>query len=524
MNRKMKKITAILLAGSFALTACSGTQTQSDTSTAGAPGTSGPESSVLRIATFEAPATLGMAQSDGAGSMAMLNVSDPLVRLADDGSLEPALAVSWEEIDDVTWQFKLREGVKFSNGEDFNADAVVYNYNKLETPELTYRWASHWGDAWPVKVEKVDDYTVNFICSSHSTLIPGVTSRIMLYAPGQWEEEGDTTYLTHPAGVGPYKVVSWKEGISLELTAFDGYWGGKPEIDTIIFDVVTNPDSRVAALQAGEYDVVLSIPYEQISNLESVADGKFTIETFDTVSINYMYFNGYASKDRWVWNQTFREAVCHAIDQEGIAAGLLGGHCTVMNGPANPLTTGGDTDTKAYTYDPELSKKLLAECGYDGTELLFELEGGEFSNDIDIAEFIVSQLQAVGINVVLKQVEAAILDNDRKVEGIVDFCMTNTPGPFYGDSVYYWSQFASKRGFKGEQFEDVAAMFASAEVSGISAEERAKILKQANELLWTKCPVLFSVTNPEVYGISTKVHGIGCTPNGWLNLRNASID
>ena len=524
MKKAKQVYIALVLACSMALSACGGTATPTDTGAADSDGANDSGKKILRIATFEAPSTLGMAQSDGAGSMAMLNVSDALVKLGDNGTLEPSLAVSWEQLDEVTWQFKLREGVKFSNGEDFNADAVVYNYNKLETPELSYRWASHWGDAWPVTVEKVDDYTVNFICSAHSTLIPGVTSRIMLYAPKQWEEEGDETYLTHPAGVGPYKGVEWKEGISLELAAFDGYWKKKPEIETIIFDVVTNPDSRIAALQAGEYDVVLSIPYEQISNLESVANGKYTIETFDTVSINYMYFNGYASKDRWVWNQTFREAVCHAIDQEGIAASLLGGNCTVMNGPANRLTVGGDTDTKAYSYDPELSKKLLAECGYDGTELLFELEGGEFSNDIDIAEFIVSQLQEVGINVVLKQVEAAILDNDRKVEGIVDFCMTNTPGPFYGDSIYYWNQFTAKRGFVGEQFDDVAKLFASAEAAGVSVEERAEILKEANELLWTKCPVLFSVTNPEVYGISTKVHGIQCTPNGWLDLSEVTKD
>ncbi|MDR2981575.1 MAG: ABC transporter substrate-binding protein [Puniceicoccales bacterium] len=541
MKKSNYKVFAILLVILILLSACGNGTTDAGT---GAPGTTSPgaaspstaspgsstsgsgaaSDATLRVA-FSAPLnTLSMAQADGAGTSIMMNVSDALVRFAADGSMAPGLALEWKEIDEKTWQFKLREDVTFSNGESFNADAVVYNYEKLATKELDYRYASHWGVAWPISVEKVDEYTVNFVCSGYSPLVPGLTARVVMYAPGQWEAEGDEAYMTHPVGVGPYIVKSWNPGLSVELEAYDGYWGGAPQIKKVVVESVTSSSARVSALQAGEFDIVVDIPYDQIAVLESNASGKYTINMHDGVGSNWMGFNGLSDRtDRWIYNETFRKAICHAINQEDISKSLLGGYLEAMPCFVSNKTNGGNTGTTVHAYDPELSKQLLKECGYDGTTQKLAMAGGEFSNDVEVGELIVAYLQAVGINVEMQQMENSILETERN-NGNVDITITNTPGPSYGDSIYYWSQVVTKRGYSSLCGPEIVAMFEKTGEYGLSSTERTTMLAQANTSAWNSYVFPMSLSNTAALGVSSKVKGYDYSPTGWLILRDARMD
>lgn len=532
----MKRLTALLLALTMLLgfTACSTEPVQSEPIATGnsveqssetvteAPAGTDKKEKVLRIAQGGAPTTLGMLRADGYCTSITQNISDALTRINDDCEIEPGLATSWEWVDENTWQFTLREGVTFTNGEAFNAEAVVYNLTSLTDRELSCRYASHWGDAWPITVEAVDEYTVNVVTSAPNAFVPNLLTRVVMYAPAQWQAEGDDEYLTHPSGVGPYEVESWDVGISLTLKkAETEYWDGDVYFDKVIIDAVASDASRISALQAGEYDLVEGIPYDQVSYLEN-AGGDYKLVVADTVGLNWMYFNGYNTTNEWIWNVKFREAVVHAIDQEGISEVLFSGICPVMQGPASPRSFGGNTDTQALSYDPELSKQLLQEIGYDGTLMRFNICTGEFANDVEVAEFITAQLTAVGINVELNQLDKSLLDDGRKA-GECEFCMINTPGSFGGMSDYYWNQMTSKRGYDNgdESFKAVDAMFKAAVAYGLTDAERESKLIEANTALWELVPVLFAVSSNIVLGMNENLEGVRYAPNSWLYFKNA---
>lgn len=486
-----------------------------------APAASGEK--MMRIAMISTPETLGMLRSDGYGTVITQNISDSLVRVNENLGLEPGLATGWEWVDENTWKFDIRKDVTFVNGNKLDAECVAYNLNSLTDRELSYRYSSHWGKAWPIKAEAADEYTVVITTSKPTAFVPNLLTRIVIYDDDQWIAEGDDTYFTHPAGTGPYAVESWDIGISITLKKADTkYWdGSEAYFDKIIIDGVSSDAARVAGLQSGEYDMVDSIPYDQVSRLNEEGKGAYSISASSSVALNWMYFNGY-NKESWTTNQKFREAVAHAIDAKSISDVLFGGVCKPESYVAPASTVGGDEGySEAYAYDVELAKKLLAECGYDGSEVVFLMNEGEFSNDIATAEFITASLNAVGINCKLEQLEGSVKDDTRK-GGAGDFDMINTPGSFGGISDYYYSQMKSKRGYNNwPEMEAVDKMFSDAVAYGLTDAERETKLREANIALWKLCPVAFAVESNLAVGTKAGLQGVYCLPNSWEMFKNA---
>lgn len=472
---------------------------------------------VMRVALISTPETLGMLRSDGYGTTITQNMSDALVRVNENLELQPGLATDWEWVDENTWRFAIRKDVTFVNGNKLDAECVAYNLNSLTDRELSYRYSSHWGKAWPIKAEAADEYTVFITTSSPSAFVPNLLTRIVIYDDDQWIAEGDDVYFTHPAGTGPYEVESWDIGISITLKkATTPYWdGSEAYFDKIVIDGVSSDAARVAGLQSGEYDMVDAIPYDQVNRLNKEGEGAYSVVASDSVALNWMYFNGYNTSS-WTANRTFREAVAHAIDAQAISEVLFGGVCEPKNYVAPSSTFGGDEGySEAYVYDVELSKKLLQECGYDGSEVVFLMNEGEFSNDIATAEYITAALNAVGINCKLEQMDGSLKDDTRK-GGTGDFDMINTPGSFGGISDYYYSQMKSKRGYNNwPELDEVDKLFSEAIAYGLTDAEREAKLREANIALWKQVPVAFSVESNLAIGTKAGLQGVYCLPNSW---------
>ncbi len=481
------------------------------------------EDKILRIAMEKGPSTLGMLRADGYATSITQNISDALTRLNDEGDLEPGLATSWEWIDELTWQFKLREGVVFTNGEPFNADAVVYNLTSMTDRELAYRYKSHWGTAWPITIEKVDEYTINIKTEAANAFIPNLLTRIVMYAPKQWKAEGDEVYFTHPAGVGPYVVESWDLGISLVLKkAETEYWDGDVYFDEVVIDAVSDQSARISGLQSGDYEISEAIPLDQIENLEKLSDDYY-FDIFRTVGLNWTRINFNVPKDNWMWNVKFREAMVLAIDQDAINTYLFGGLTAPMSGVASELSFGGDAGTKANNYDPERSKQLLKEIGYDGALIRLYMTTGEFGNDVQVGEFIASQLTQVGINVEFKQLEKAAI-TEKQNSGEFEMDLANTPGPFGGTSDYYWNQMV-KRGYaEGDDFADMPGYYSAAAGYGLTTEERKEKLREVNALLWEKFPYIFAVESRIGVGFQSNIKGTRLAINSWLFFKDAYIE
>ena len=196
------------------------------------------------------------------------NIFDTLVLRDKEMKLVPGLAVSWKALDDVTWQFKLREGVKFHNGEPFNAQAVKFTIDrvldpKAKAPTISYiRTIDH--------VTVVDDYTVNVVTKKPDPLVPTRMSRYPTYIvpPAYIAKVGKDAFAQKPVGTGPYKFGEWVRDDHITLLANQEYWRGAPVVKKVTWRPIPESASRVAALMAGEVDIIDTLPVDQIKILE----------------------------------------------------------------------------------------------------------------------------------------------------------------------------------------------------------------------------------------------------------------
>jgi len=178
------------------------------------------------------------------------NVFDHLVRrFVKQGQLahEPGLATSWTNVNPTTWEFKLRPGVKFHNGEEFNAEAVKFSIERVLNPDQKARW--RWAFADIERVDAVDPLTVRIVTKvPFPTLITNLAFCMPIVPPKYVREKGDTHIATNPVGTGPFKFVRWRKDDALVLEANDSYWRGSPKIKTLIFRPIPDESTRVAAL------------------------------------------------------------------------------------------------------------------------------------------------------------------------------------------------------------------------------------------------------------------------------------
>ncbi|MFO7299592.1 MAG: ABC transporter substrate-binding protein, partial [Actinomycetes bacterium] len=197
------------------------------------------------------------------------NVYDSLTMLnADQTETLPALATEWSLIDDLTWEFKLREGVKFHNGEEFTAEDVKYSAERLHDPNAEVaRLTSSLPDFDYAEV--IDDYTVRIHTKNPDPILP---QRIygLLIVPNEYTASiPESEFAMNPIGTGPYKLVEYVPGQRIVMAANDDYWDGRPTVDRLVIRPVPEPSTRVAELQTGGADIIQQAPVAQIAEIEA---------------------------------------------------------------------------------------------------------------------------------------------------------------------------------------------------------------------------------------------------------------
>jgi peptide/nickel transport system substrate-binding protein len=288
----------------------------------------------------------------------------------------PALATGCTPNEDATvWECKLREGVKFHDGTDFNADAVIFNFERWRFTDNPLHFESQvfeyyeamWGgfdDASMItSVEKVDDLTVKF--TLNAPLAPFLANLAMdmfaISSPAAVEAGGEDygTPSVGAVGTGPFKFVEWVEGDHITVDANDDYWGGRPKVDQVIWRVIPDDSARFLALKAGDIHGLEQAVIEDLQAAE--ADPDLAIVTRPALNTSYLAFN-YKIKE--FQDIKVREAVAHAIDRQGLIENFFGGYGTLAKTLVPPLMWGFNDAIEDWTYDPELSKSLLAEAGF----------------------------------------------------------------------------------------------------------------------------------------------------------------
>ncbi|MGV8049104.1 MAG: ABC transporter substrate-binding protein [Anaerolineaceae bacterium] len=287
----------------------------------------------------------------------------------------PALAECVPNDDATVWSCKLREDVKFHDGTDFNADAVVFNFERWRFTDNPYHYPSQvfeyyeamWGgfdDASLItEVKKIDDLNVQFTLST--PMAPFLANLAMdtfaISSPTAIQAAGEAygTPSGGCVGTGPYKFVSWQEGTEIVLVANEDYWGEAPKIKNVIIRVIPDDSARFLALQAGDIDALEQAVVEDLATAE--ADPALQVLTRPALNTSYLAFNYKITEFQDI---KVREAVAHAIDKEGLISNFFGTYGTVATNLLPPGMLGHNDAIEDWTYDPELSKQLLAEAGF----------------------------------------------------------------------------------------------------------------------------------------------------------------
>lgn len=368
--RKLQKTTAALLLALASTVAPSALWAQS-----------------ITIAIGSEPSTLDpQLRDDGGERQVNDNIYETLMARSPTGDLQPGLAAEApKQVDATTWQFKLRDGVKFHNGEAFNADAVVASVARVIDPANNSEQMAYFGT---IKgAEKVDDLTVNLITTGPDPILPSRMYWMKMIAPG-YAKDGDLAGA--PVGTGPYKFDSWNRGTDLKLVANADYWGGAPEIDDVTYRFVTEPGTRLSGLMAGEFDVITNL-------LPEFADSvpKFAAVPGLETSVFVLGTDNEVTKDPKV-----REALNLAIDRKAMVESLFQGYAQIAKGShINPAAFGFNEKLESYPYDIEKARALVKEAGAEGKPLVVVGESGRWLKDREQIEAVAAYWAETGLSV-----------------------------------------------------------------------------------------------------------------------------
>lgn len=500
-------------AGALFLAACAPGQGPAAQSVAPSATRSGP--TTLRIATARQLSAVDMRATGGGVEQqnVFLHIYDALTQL--DGKLvaKPLLAESWESVDPVTWRFKLRQGVKFQNGEDFNADAVKFTIDQFANLTPPYQYLNNWGAGWPPTVQVESPFSVLIKTAKPQAVTPQLLTRIGMLPPRAALEK---TFPDQPVGTGAYKVVSVQPGVKIVLEANPGYWQGAPKIDRIEWYGIVDPEARLAALQSGEMDLVWGVPYDRAKDLQ--ASSKFQLFEQPSLGLNFFPFNGRVPKTNPVSDVRVRKALTYAIDQQGLRDALLSGKGELNTGPSTSLAIGA-TDAGGYPKrDVAAAKRMLAAVGADNITLDFIFSAGQFPKDQDLAEALIAQLGDAGVKVKFEQLDSAGLSSRRPTANW-DLMNNGVPGPFTGEATYHYAQLKAQQGFTSPAVEALLAQSDAA----TTTSGRVDFIRQAMKQMWSEVPYLWSVGAVSEFGSVKALQGMEYIPINWLVLYRARL-
>jgi peptide/nickel transport system substrate-binding protein len=326
------------------------------------------------------PTTLDMMhQQEQPASNVGAQMFESLIERDQNLTLVPALATDMPKlVAPTTWEFKLRRGVKFHNGEDFNADSVKFSIERLANPANKLRGSTSFA---PIdRVEIVDPYTVRIhtkkpwpVFLSHIAL-----RQAAMYPPKEYAGKDATAISRTPIGTGPYKFVRWAKDEEIVMEAFPGYWAGAPKIQTVVFKPIPDDAVRVASLQNGEIDVAVNIPPHLGGIIEK--HPKLFLSTAPSIrTIQLMIYTHQmdaAHKPTGPYagptaDKRVRQALSYAIDADEIIKGVMDGKAVRVATMLPSLHFGFDPSLKPIKQDLARSKRLLADAGFpNGLEIV----------------------------------------------------------------------------------------------------------------------------------------------------------
>jgi len=314
----------------------------------------------------------------------------------------PHLAEAIKNVNPTTWELKLRKGVRFHNGEPFNAESVKFTIDRVLNPEQKSPIRGNF--TWIKSVDIVDEHTVRIVTEKPYPAIHEILTfgNFGMVPPKYIKEKGDAHFAKNPVGTGPFKFVEWRKGERTTIEANEQYWKGAPAIKTIVFRVIPETATQIAELLSGGVDILRAVPPDQISAIGKSGAARVTATQILRVVFLQMDGDGRAGKTP-LTDVRVRRAINHAVNVEEIMQKVLGGMAVRTPAGTNPMAFGFDPAIKPYAYDPDAARKLLAEAGFpNGFEVTMNTYAGSIVNVDQVAQATMGYLGKVGIRVKLR--------------------------------------------------------------------------------------------------------------------------
>jgi peptide/nickel transport system substrate-binding protein len=340
----------------------------------------------------------------------MPNIFDALTTTDPRDRLLPNLALSWRLIDGTTWEFKLRPQVRFSDGTPLTADDVAFTIERVPNVPTTVTDMSEYVKQIG-RVEVIDPLTVRFHTKGPFPLAPEYLSAIGIVSRAHGEGAATADYNSGKAaiGTGPFRFVAWARGDKIALARNDNWWGGREAWDNVTIRYIKNPAARLAALLAGDVELVDQVAVQDIARVK--ADPRFTLASgLSDDIVGFVFDLQERSSPKIAGNdgaplpanpfrdQRVREAVNLAIDRVAIRDRIMNGQSDPDNQYMKPGQYGYDPDLPPPRVDPRRARQLLADAGYkDGFRLTVSCQNDRFVNDAAICQAVAQMLTRIGI-------------------------------------------------------------------------------------------------------------------------------
>ena len=389
------------------------------------------------------------------------------------------LAVSWQ-MKGTQLQFKLRKGVRFHDGTPFSAKDVIASFKRIMTDKQSLQAPNLENIK---EMDAPDDFTVVLsLKKADANALEDINSRVVM-KQSVAEKMGEAD--NPPIGTGPFKFVSWDRSGQFVIRRNENYWGQPPKIDEVIYKNIREDAARIAALEAGQADIISNLPPHEVERLKS--NRRLRVQPVQGLRPIFLVLSpAYKPLD----NPKVRRAITQSIDRDRIIKLVLEGNAYPLRGMLGPQVFGYDPNAKAYPYDPDKAKQLLTEAGLpNGFEIDYHSPTGRYPKDREVAQVIVEQLSKVGIRANLKTPEWSIFNTDYK-NGKYAFYLTGRGSLTDADTLFqqYFRTGMTKRvlGYSNPKLDEIL----DTEQQTFDVKKREKLLWEAHRIILEDAPAV----------------------------------
>ena len=486
----------ISLAILMVVTSCTSSPVEEPTATAVEATVSEAEAAEIVVVVREEPGSLAWHDTGVAAIALTRNSYEPLVTRDMDGALTPALAESWEQVDDHTWRFHLRQGVAFHDGEPFDASTVAWHVNRLSAPEFAGQVATKLSEK-QLSAEVIDEFTIDISTESPDPMLPRHMYWLFMSSPGASEADPE---FRNMIGTGPYRLEAWNHGESIVLVANPDYWDGEPAIKKVTFIWRQDAALRLAMVRAGEADIAQAILPQ--------GDVSVRVLTADVPETPFIRMDPNPPLD----DIRVRRAICMAIDREAVVERVFSGFAIPATQLITPDVMGYNPEIPLWPYDPERARALIEQARADGVPVDLELtiigRTGMYANATKAMEDLQLWLAEIGLNVTLEMLDTSTwreMNLLKPVPGDRRAIFQSSHGNEAGDGIFtmiaYYHSSARKTSFPDSTQDDLIS--AATPLTGEARRQAlAQVLAYQHDEIVQDCPM---VHLQAIWGVSERV-------------------